>query len=56
MECDVRGWTLADKLDDTQLERLVAEAETELRPFVVADGSVRFPHPALVARATKSAW
>lgn len=53
MECDVRGWTLAGKLDEAQLERLVSEAERELQPFVAEDGSVRFAHPALVATATK---
>lgn len=55
MECDVRGWTLADKLDDAQLERLVTAAEQELGRFVSPDGSVRFAHPALIARATKPA-
>ena len=53
MECDVRGWTLADKLDDQQFERLAAEAESELQRFVNAEGMVRFAHPALVASATK---
>lgn len=55
MECDVRGWTLADKLDDDQFEQLVSEAERELRYFVAADGSVEFAHPALIAIADKSA-
>jgi SAM-dependent methyltransferase len=55
MECDVRGWTLADKLDDVQFELLVSEAEVALAPFVTADGSVRFPHPALIATAEKAA-
>ncbi len=54
MHTDVRGWTLADQLDDAQFERLVAEAERELSRFVQPDGSVRFSHPALVASATKS--
>jgi ubiquinone/menaquinone biosynthesis C-methylase UbiE len=55
VECDVRGWTLADKLDDAQFERLVDEAERELGRFVGADGSVRFAHPALIASAVKLA-
>lgn len=50
---DVRGWTLSDKLDDEQFERLVAEAEKELGGFVADDGSVRFDHPALIATAEK---
>ncbi|KPK17698.1 MAG: hypothetical protein AMJ62_01015 [Myxococcales bacterium SG8_38] len=54
MHTDVRGWTLAEKLDDTQFERLAAEAETALQPFVTAQGDVRFPHPALVVTATKA--
>jgi ubiquinone/menaquinone biosynthesis C-methylase UbiE len=53
MHSDVRGWTLADELDDEQYGRLVAEAEVELRRFVTADGSVRFAHPALIATAQK---
>jgi ubiquinone/menaquinone biosynthesis C-methylase UbiE len=53
VECDVRGWTLADKLDDTELELLVAEAEKELDRFVASDGSVVFAHPALLVTATK---
>ena len=54
MHSDVRGWTLANELDDEQYERLVAEAEVELNRFVTADGSVRFAHPALIATAQKS--
>jgi hypothetical protein len=54
MHSDVRGWTLANELDDEQYERLVAEAEVELSRFVTADGSVRFAHPALIATAQKS--
>ena len=54
MHSDVRGWTLANELDDEQYERLVAEAEVELSRFVTDDGSVRFAHPALIATAQKS--
>ncbi|MGI9591128.1 MAG: methyltransferase domain-containing protein [Myxococcota bacterium] len=53
MHSDVRGWTLADKLDDRQFELLVTEAEQELQGFVSGDGSVRFDHPALIATARK---
>ncbi|MGB5349485.1 MAG: methyltransferase domain-containing protein [Polyangiales bacterium] len=53
MHSDVRGWTLANELDDEQYERLVAEAEVELNRFVTADGSVRFAHPALICTAQK---
>lgn len=54
MHSDVRGWTLANELDDEQYERLVSEAEVELSRFVTADGSVRFAHPALIASAQKN--
>jgi ubiquinone/menaquinone biosynthesis C-methylase UbiE len=53
MHTDVRGWTLADKLDDAAYERLASEAETELSRFVTEDGSVKFEHPALLATAVK---
>lgn len=53
MHTDVRGWTLADKLDEEQYERLVSEAERELQPFVRPDGIVVFEHPALLASANK---
>ncbi len=55
MECDVRGWTLADELDDDQFEQLVSKAERELRRFVTVDGTVEFSHPALIAIADKPA-
>ena len=54
MHTDVRGWTLADKLDDDQFEHLVAEAENDLSSLVSADGIVRFDHPALIATAQKT--
>ena len=50
---DVRGWTLADKLDDEQFERLVAEVENELGWLVKPDGTVVFDHPALIATARR---
>jgi SAM-dependent methyltransferase len=43
---DIRGWTLADLIDDEQYERLLEEARTELAPFVTATGSVEFAAPA----------
>jgi ubiquinone/menaquinone biosynthesis C-methylase UbiE len=53
MHTDVRGWTLADKLDDSQFEHLVSEAEGALGHLASADGSVRFAHDALIATARK---
>jgi ubiquinone/menaquinone biosynthesis C-methylase UbiE len=48
---DVKGWTLAELIDDTQYRALQAAAKTELRRFVQADGSVAFRNPALIATA-----
>jgi SAM-dependent methyltransferase len=48
---DVKGWTLADAIDDEGLERLMREAEHALAGFVSADGGVRFPIPAHVVTA-----
>ena len=50
---DVKGWTLADVLDDRQLERLKAAAGESLKAFIGTDGVVSFPHPALLVTATK---
>ena len=48
---DVKGWTLADMIDDDQFERLRLEARTELAHFAAADGTVSFKSPALLAVA-----
>jgi len=53
MHTDVRGWTLADQIDDEQFEHLVSEAERELGDLVAGDGTVRFAHPALLVTARK---
>lgn len=53
MEADIRGWTLADVIDDEQFEFLVSEAERELSPFVEADGTVLFSSPAHIVTTTK---
>ncbi len=45
---DVRGWTLADLIDDAGEAALVKRAERELALFVSPDGSVAFPAPAIV--------
>lgn len=46
---DVKGWTLADMIDDAQYEALCAAAPEALAEFVDADGRVRFAAPAHVA-------
>ncbi len=51
---DVKGWTLAELIDDTQLDRLLEEAQEALRPFAMADGRVQFPAPAHIVTARKT--
>ena len=53
MFTDVKGWTLADILDDSQYQLLLKEAQKELRQFVTDDNSVSFDHPAHIISATK---
>ena len=52
---DVKGWTLADLIDDEQYALLLREAATALRTYVKADGIVVFDAPALIATARKAA-
>lgn len=49
LHTDIRGWTLAGRIDDAMFDRLLAEAERELRPFTDGEGRVVFSAPALVA-------
>lgn len=51
---DIKGWTLADRIDDAQLAQLQRAAAEELRPFVDAGGTVAFPHPAHIVKARKA--
>jgi SAM-dependent methyltransferase len=50
---DIKGWVLADKIDDAQFEQLLHEAKQSLASFVEADGQVRFSSPAHIVSATK---
>lgn len=54
MFTDVKGWTLADRIDDAGFERLLTAARARLAVFVQADGTVRFDAPALVVTARKA--
>lgn len=54
MFIDVRGWTLADLIDDAQYATLLAAAREELRRYEQPDGTVAFPAPAHVVTAEKS--
>jgi ubiquinone/menaquinone biosynthesis C-methylase UbiE len=51
---DVRGWTLAEMIDDAQYQLLLKEAESELQRFVTPEGTVAFRSPAHIVTATKS--
>lgn len=48
---DVRGWTLADMINDNQYEALLREATGRLTRFTDTHGKVTFPAPALIATA-----
>ena len=48
---DVRGWTLADSIDEQTYERLRTEAHRALAGYTDERGRVRFPAPALIATA-----
>lgn len=54
MFTNIKGWVLADKLDDAQYELLCAEAEKTFAPFVAADGSLTFATSAHIVTATKA--
>lgn len=43
---DIKGWTLADIINDEEYELLMQEAPKRLSRFVQADGSVEFDAPA----------
>jgi len=50
---DVKGWTLADMIDEAQYQSLQRAAQRELTAFAHADGRVRFAHPAHIVTAVK---
>jgi SAM-dependent methyltransferase len=51
MYTEIRGWTLADRIDDAQFKLLLDEAQQELRQFVTPEGSVQFSSPAYIVTA-----
>ena len=52
---DVKGWTLADLIDDDQYALLLREAGMALQSYARADGIVIFDAPALIVTARKAA-
>ena len=51
---DIKGWVLADSIDDDQYQLLLSEAQKELKSFVTDDGSVKFDAPAHIISISKS--
>ena len=49
---DIKGWTLADMIDEVQFQSLLTEAEKVLQPFVTPEGTVVFSSPAHIISAT----
>jgi SAM-dependent methyltransferase len=49
---DVKGWTLADAIDDAQYAQLEREALREMQPFTDSDGAVTFAAPAHIVTVT----
>ena len=50
---DIKGWVLADMIDDQQFAMLLKQAQTDLASFVTDDGKVLFKAPAHIVSATK---
>jgi len=46
VQTDIKGWTLADMIDEDQFRTLLREARKELGSFEHSDGSVTFNSPA----------
>jgi SAM-dependent methyltransferase len=54
MRTEIKGWVLADVLDDRQFARLLEEAQRSLSAFVTPEGSVAFSALAHIASTVKS--
>ncbi len=53
MFTQIKGWTLADLIDDKQFQQILNEAEKDFKKFVIEDGSVEFKQPAHIITAEK---
>jgi ubiquinone/menaquinone biosynthesis C-methylase UbiE len=51
---DIKGWVLADTLDDNQFALLLNEAKQALSPYVTAGGGVEFGAPAHIVTTVKA--
>lgn len=56
VEADLRGWlpVMGVMLEEEQIQNILAEAESALSRYVVADGQVVFDSPAHIVTGTKS--
>lgn len=52
---DIKGWTLADRIDDEGYDKLKRYAPQKLSQFLLADGSVAFSAPAHIVTVTAPA-
>lgn len=52
---EIKGWVLADQVDDALFRQLLEEAAEVLKPLVRPDGTVVLKVPALLATATRPA-
>ena len=50
---DIKGWTLADRINDAQYDLLRREARTQLAHYTRPDGKVSFDSPAHIVMAQK---
>jgi hypothetical protein len=51
---DIKGWVLADLLDDAQFELLLREGKETLSQFQTPEGGVSFNSPAHIFSASKA--
>ncbi len=51
---EIRGWTLADMLDEAQYAQLLHAARNAMKPYIAPDGSIAFSAPAHIVSATRS--
>jgi len=51
---DIKGWTLAEAIDEAQYARLQGSARQDLKQFTQPDGSVGFDSPAHIVTAVKA--
>jgi ubiquinone/menaquinone biosynthesis C-methylase UbiE len=54
LHTEIKGWTLADRIDDAQYRTLQQVARTALQRYVDGDGKVSFAFPAHIVSARKS--